>query len=178
MELTAYILSGLSLALMISASLIKGNHIKIILLFVFFGNFLAATSYFISDGINGAAACYLGSLQTIINYFFDCKNKKIPNWLNICYIVAIIAVNLIVAGGFSWLGLLVIVASLTFILCIGQENGRMYRFWTIVNMLLWCLYDILAKSYAPLMQHIALLAFTVIGMIIHDLKKNKSVNKV
>ncbi len=171
MEFMTYILSGLSLALMISASLMKGKSIKLILLLVFGGNFLAATSYLFSSGINGAAACYLGAAQTIINYFFDSKNKKIPIWLNVCYAIAIIAVNILVAGGFSWLGLLVIIASLTFIMCIGQDNGKMYRFWTIINMLLWCTYDIFVKSHAQLLQHVALLLFTVAGMVIHDLKK-------
>ena len=175
MELTAYVLSTLSLISMISASLVKGERIKTILLLVFCGNFLAATSYlFTGSGINGAAACYLGALQTIINYFFDSRGKKLPLWLNIVYVIAIIALNIIVAKGVTALGVLVIIASLTFVLCIGQENGKMYRFWTIVNMLLWCTYDIFAKTYAPLMQHVALLAFTVAGMIIHDVKKSKT----
>ena len=171
----SYILSGLSLVSMISASLVKGERIKTILILVFCGNFFAATSYlFTGSGINGAAACYLGALQTLINYFFDSKGKKIPIWLTVIYCVAIIVLNIVVAKGITGLGVLVIVASLTFVLCIGQENGKMYRFWTIVNMLLWCTHDIIATTYAPLMQHTALLIFTVTGMIIHDRKNLKS----
>jgi len=157
---------------MISASLTKGQNMKLILFFVFCGNVLVATSYLIDgSGINGAAACYLGGVQSIINYFFQSKNKPLPKWLIAIYALAIIVLNIAVSG-LSPLGVLVIIASLTFIMCIGQTNGTKYRFWTIVNMVLWCTYDILSKSYSALITHIALLSFTIIGMIVHD-RKNK-----
>ncbi|MBO4940970.1 MAG: YgjV family protein [Clostridia bacterium] len=175
MQTLSYILSILGLISMVTASLIKGKDMKKILFFVFCGNFLVATSYLIGgNGINGAAACYIGSLQTIINYFFDSKNKPLPTWLIVIYAIAIIALNIAVAGGITWLGLLVIVASLTFILCIGQKNGAKYRFWTIVNMVLWCTYDILSKSFGALITHAVLLLFTVIGMFVNDIKFSKT----
>lgn len=173
MGFISYVLSLLGLFSMIAASLIKGQNMKKILFFVFCGNFLVATSYLIGEsGINGAAACYLGAVQSIINYFFQSKGRPLPKWLIATYAVAIIALNIAVSG-LSPLGILVIVASLTFIMCIGQTNGSKYRFWTIVNMILWCTYDILSKSYSALITHVALFAFTVIGMIIHDRKKNQ-----
>ncbi len=171
MNLVSYVLSLLGLFSMIAASLVKGQNMKKILFFVFCGNFLVATSYLIGEsGINGAAACYLGSVQSIINYFFQSRGKPLPKWLITIYAVAIIALNIAVSG-LSPLGILVIIASLTFIMCIGQTNGSKYRFWTIVNMILWCTYDVLSKSYSALITHVALFAFTVIGMIIHDRKK-------
>lgn len=174
MQILAYVLSFLGLASMIAASLIKGKRMKLILFFVFCGNALVATSYLVGgSGINGAAACYLGAVQTLINYFFDSKGKALPKWLIAIYAVSIIVLNIWVARGISALGILVIVASLTFILCIGQKNGAKYRFWTIVNMLLWCTYDILSRSYSVLASHIPQLLFTVAGMIIHDRKKSQ-----
>lgn len=175
MQILSYILSVLGLVSMVLASMIKGQNMKKILFFVFCGNFLVATSYLIGgSGINGAAACYLGSVQSIINYFFDSKNKPLPAWLIALYAVAIIAVNIWVAGGITPLGILVIVASLTFILCIGQKNGAKYRFWTIVNMILWCTYDILSKSFGAIITHAVLLLFTVVGMLVNDTKVLKS----
>ncbi len=171
MQILAFILSILGLLSMIAASLIKGERMKLILFFVFCGNMLVATSYLLDGkGLNGAAACYLGGLQSLINYFFDSKGKDLPKWLIAVYAIAIVALNIWVAKGVTMLGLLVIVASLTFILCIGQTNGAKYRFWTIVNMVLWCTYDIIAPAYPSLVTHLSLLLFTVIGMIIHDRK--------
>ncbi len=176
LKILSFVCSILGLASMITASLVKGKSMKTILFFVFCGNVLVAVSYLLGgQGINGAASCFVGGAQAIINYFFDSKNKPLPKWLVAVYAVAFIAVNIIVSGGISPLGILAIVASLTFIMCIGQKSGARYRFWTIVNNVLWCLYDVVSKSYGALTSHIPLLLFTVAGMIIHDRKsKNTS----
>lgn len=172
MQILSYVFSALGLISMICASLIKGEKMKTVLFLVFCGNVLVATSYLLGgSGINGAAACYLGGVMTLINYIFDSKNKPIPQWLVAIYAAAIIVLNIIVAGGITALGVLVIVASLTFILCIGQKSGAKYRFWTIVNMILWCIYDILSMSYSALVTHLPQLSFAIIGTFIHDRKK-------
>ena len=174
MTVLSYILSLSGLVSMIMASLVKGDKMKTTLFLVFCGSVLVGTSYlFDGSGINGAAALYLGALQTLINYFYESKQKPIPKWLISCYAIAIVTLNIAVAGKVTALGILVIVASLTFIFCIGQKNGAGYRFWTIINMLLWCLYDILAGVYSALLTHGALLVFTVGGMIMHDINKDK-----
>lgn len=166
MQILSYILSLLGLASMIIASLIKGKNMKTILLFVFLGSMFVATSYVLTDSINGAVSCYIGAAQSIINYFFDVKKKPLPKWLIVIYAVAFVVLNLMT--GFSWLCVLAIVASLTFILCIGQKVGSKYRFWTLVNMGLWCLYDVLSGSFGVLFTHGTQLVFALIGAIIHD----------
>ena len=171
MQILSFVLSFLGLLSMITASLIKGENMKRILFFVFCGNVLFATSYLVGgSGFNGAASCYLGGVQAIINYFFDSKGKAFPKWLVAVYALSFVIINIAV-GGFKPLVLLAIVACLTFVMCIGQKNGAKYRFWTIVNNSLWCLYDIISMSYGALVSHILLLAFTVTGMIMHDRKK-------
>ncbi len=177
MEIVSYILSIIGLVLMITASLIKGKNMKTILVLVSLSNLIVGTSYLCGgSGINGAAALYLGCVQTLINFTFEYRNKPIPKWLIAIYAAAIIAVNLAVSE-FSPLVLLVIVASLTFLLCIGQKNGAKYRFWTIVNISLWCLYDVLSASYGALITHGSLLTFTAVGMLIHDRKAEGQKNK-
>ena len=170
----SYIFSLAGLISMITASLIKGKRMKTILFLVFLGNVLVATSYLLGgSGINGAATCYLGGIITLINFFFESKNNPVPKWLIAIYAIAIIALNVAVAGGISALGILVIIASLTFLLCIGQKNGAKYRFWTLVNMTLWCTYDVLSASYSVLVSHVLQLVFVVVGMLLHDRKENK-----
>lgn len=164
----AYILSLLGLVCMVTASLVKGNRMTAILIFVCLGNALVATAYVLDGAVNGAISCYIGAAQTLINSLFERRGKTLPIWLIVLYAAAFIGCNL--AAGFSPLGLLAIVASLTFILCIGQKSGARYRFWTVVNMLLWCTYDVLSASYGALITHTVLLTFTVVGMIVHDRK--------
>lgn len=172
MNVIPYVFSILGLSCMITSSLLKGEKMKSILFLVFCGNFLVATSYLLDGkGINGAATCYLGGVQSIINYFYAAKDKALPKWLIAIYAISYTGVNIWVAGGVTALGVLIIVASLTFIMCIGQTNGAKYRFWTIINMVLWCIYDIAAPANPSLINHVALLLFSVVGMIIYDRKQ-------
>ncbi len=174
MKLAPYISMALSiggLVSMILASTVKTRSMRLILTFVFFGNFLVATSYLIDGNNNGAACCYIGAAQALINYFFDKNNKPIPKWLVVIYAAVIVGINLAVLT--EILDLLAIIASLTFILCIGQSDGAKYRFWTSVNMVLWITYDIIKGSYAALFTHVSLLLFTVLGKLIHDRKSDK-----
>jgi len=167
----SYILSLLGLVSMIVSSLIKGRNMKKILFFVFFGNALVATSYLVGGNNSGAVSCFIGAAQAIINSFYDARGRDLPVWLIVVYAVAFIAANLLVFS--APIDVLAIIASLTFIMCVGQKSGAKYRFWTIINMCLWCLYDILKGSYGPLITHVTLLLFTVAGMIIHDRKKKQ-----
>lgn len=171
MQILSFVLSVLGLISMIISYLIKGKNMKKILFFVFCGNALVAASYFAGgSGLNGAASCCVGAIQSIINYFFESKNKPIPKWLVVVYGLSFIVVNLAVSG-FSALGILAIVAALAFVMCIGQKSGKKYRFWTIINMTLWCIYDVLSKSYSVLVTHIPQLIFVFVGVFIHDRKK-------
>lgn len=167
------VLGVLGTVSMISASLIKGRNMKTILFLVFCGNVLAATSYLLGEsGINGAASCYLGGVQAIINYFFDSKGKRLPKWLVAVYGLSFVFVNLIVGDYKDPLVYVAIAATLTFVMCIGQSNGAEYRFWTLFNNALWLVYDILSESWEVLATvHIPLLIFTVAGMIFYDRKK-------
>ena len=169
----SYVFTALGTACILSASLIKGRNMKLILFLVFVANASVATGYLLGDnGINGAVSCYIGAAQTIINYFFECKDKPIPKWLVAIYALAFISINLYFGTNPGHTAL-VIIASLTFIMSIGQKSGAKYRFWTIVNMVLWCTYDVLSHSYSVLITHIPQLTFTVIGMLIHDIKKKE-----
>lgn len=172
MQILSYVLSITGLVSMIIASLLKGKDMRKILIFVFLGNALVATSYLISNNPNGAASCYIGAVQTIINYFFESKNKKLPVWLISVYALAFIVINLMVFT--QIVDALAIIASLTFIMCIGQKSGKKYRIWTLINMVLWSLYDILKGSYAPLIVHAIQLISNTAGIIIHDLKRKKA----
>lgn len=173
MDVLIPVLGTLGTISMITASLIKGQKMKMILFFVFCGNILAATSYLLGEGgINGAASCYLGGVQAIINYFFDSKGKTLPKWLVGLYALSFVCVNLAVGGFKDPLVYVAIAATLTFVMCIGQTNGAKYRFWTLFNNFLWLLYDVLSKSWEVLITvHIPLIIFTVAGMIAYDRKK-------
>lgn len=172
MEILSLILSILGMLSMIAANLTKGEKMKQILFFVFCGNFLVATSYLVGGkGFNGAASCYLGSIQAVINYLFSSKGKELPKWLLGVYALAFIGVNIAV-GGVKPLTFLAIASCMIFIVCISQKNGSSYRFWTILNNALWCVYAVLSGSYSALATHIPIMMFSVVGKLIHDRKNS------
>ena len=172
MPVLSYVLSLLGLAAMIAASLTRGEKMKLILLLVFFGNVLVATSYLADgSGISGAVTCYLGAVQVLINYFFQSKGRDIPKWLLAIYAVSFVALNIWAARGISPEVALVSVASLSFIMGIVQKTGAKYRFWTVINVLLWITYDVWTGAYGALITHVTIFVFTVVGMILHDRKK-------
>jgi hypothetical protein len=171
MEILAFILSLLGLAGVAGASLIKGNRMKLPLLLLFCGNVLFALSYTLSgSGINGAASGYLGSLFTLVNYFFTSRGQKFPRWLPYLYEVLFIAVN-VIFGTDLLLTAVAIAATVTFVIGIVQPNGAKYRFWTAINLVLWVIFDLLALSYGTLVSHIILLLSTLLGIFLHDRKK-------
>ncbi|MBR5442465.1 MAG: hypothetical protein IKV44_05890, partial [Clostridia bacterium] len=93
MSALPFVFSTLGLVSMIAASLVKGKSMKVILALVFCGNLFFAISYLIGgQGINGAASCFVGAAQSIINYFFDSKNKPLPKWLVAIYGLSFIGV--------------------------------------------------------------------------------------
>ena len=167
----AYIFSIIGTVCACAPSLIKGKNMKFILLLVFLANTFIALSYVLTGAFNGALSCGVGAVQTIINYFFDRKNKPIPTWLVVVYALAFTAVNLLAFTRIT--DILALVACLTFVMSIGQKNGKKFRLWTVANSGLWALYDVSTLSFGPLFTHLLQLGIAVFGIIIHDRKKSE-----
>ena len=174
MQQLSLIANLLGLALVIMASLSKGSKIKTILILVILGNFSIAMGYILGGtGINGAVSCLLGCTQALINYFFESKGKPVPKFLIGIYALSFIVINILV-GGLNFYTFLAILACLAFIASILQKNGRNYRLCAIANTLIWIIYDILTHSYTAIVTHGTLLVVSVVGLLVHDLKKKES----
>ena len=165
----AYVFSTAGTVCACAPSLLKGKNMKLILLLVFLANTFIALSYVLTGAFSGAVSCGVGALQTIINYFYERKNKPIPVWLIGVYARAFTVVNLLAFSRIT--DILALLACLTFVMCIGQKNGRKYRIWTVANSGLWALYDLTSLSFGPLFTHLLQLAIALFGMVIHDRKK-------
>lgn len=167
----AIILSVLGTVSICIPPLLKGKNMKWILLLVFSANALTGVSYALTMAFNGAASCCVGAAQTIINYFFDRKNKPIPIWLIAIYAVAFLVVNLFV---FSKLAdILALLAALAGVLAVCQKNGKRFRQCMFMNATLWIIYDAITFSFGPLCTHALQLGTNLFGIIMHDRKKNE-----
>ena len=174
METLAFILNLLGLLSIIAAAYVRGNRIKTILFLCFLGNLLVAIGYLLGGtGINGAASCFLGAAQTLINLFLQFKSKAVPKWLTSIYLLSFIAVN-IWAGGLNLYSVLAILSCTSFIIAILQTNSTRYRLFSLLNATLWGIYDILTTSYNGLITHVALFTLTLASIILLDvLHKDK-----
>ena len=170
MEILAFALSTLGTVCICIPPLLKGKNMKLILLLVFLANALVATSYFLTGAFNGAASCAVGALQTIINYFFERKEKPIPKWLIGIYALSFTAANLLVFSKIA--DIIALLAALMFVMGISVKDGKRFRLWTLINTVLWVLYDFVTLSFGPLSTHAIQLATILIGMVMHDRKKD------
>lgn len=174
MDIITSVLNFSGLACMITSSLLKGEKMKLILLFVCLGNATVSVGYFLTGAYAGGIACGIGAVTSLINALIQSKGKSIPKWLVITYAFcyAIPQLYVFLQDTSVWQTLIALVASVSFTLCIGAENGKFYRIFTIVNMVFWCTYDALLPAYSTLFfTHLPLLIFTLAGMLLHDRKK-------
>ena len=169
METLAFILSTIGSVCVCIPPIIKGKNMKLILLFVFFSNAFVAASYALTGAFNGAATCGFGALITIINHFFERKEKPIPKWLVAIYAICFTVINLIVFKKIT--DIIILVAALIFIAGICVKNGKKYRWWALINTLLWIIYDFITLSFGPLTTHFIQLSTILLGMLLHDRKK-------
>lgn len=173
MMILAYVLNLLGLLALILASLIKGEKIKKTLFLVTCGNLLVAVGYLCGGkGFNGAVTSFLAGGQALINYFFDAQNKPLPKWLIGLYALSFVGVNIWLSG-VNFLSILAILAAMTCVMGLIQKNGAGYRFWTLLNCILWSFYDIFSKAYNGLIVHATMLIITLAGMILNDRKQTK-----
>ena len=56
-------------------------------------NLASAFNFLFLNSISGSLVCFFAVLETFINYLFDSKNKKVPVYIVIIYIVVNIILN-------------------------------------------------------------------------------------
>ena len=171
METLAFILSVTGFLTAIMPNLLKGKNMKLILFFLVCANLSYALSYLAAGkGINGSAANFLGTVIAAVNFIFESKGNPIPKWLVGIYFAVAIVLQLLVAP-ISYETAIILAAVMAFLMCVLQPNGKLYRVWAMLNILLWVLYDIVTKSYSQLLVHSLSVITIVVGMILHDRKK-------
>jgi len=163
--------SVLGLAAFIVSFLLKGKEMRAILVINSIGNLLMVLSYLCVLNANGALSSVIGMVVAIVNYFFAAKKKKIPMWLLAIYAAGFISCNLMVWT--SWVDLFAVAAGLAAVFMISAKTGKGYRIWSIVNDGLWTIFDVLRGSYGPLVTHGVLSGFSLLGIVLYDLKRKK-----
>lgn len=134
-------------------------------------NLASALNFLFLNSISGSLVCFFAVFETILNYLFDSKNKKVPIYVIAFYVV----VNLVL--GFSTynslLDLIPIVCALIYCATICTKKESIIRKEMFINQTLWLIYDIVVKAYMFSISNILTLISIVISMIRYDYKKKK-----
>lgn len=83
----------------------------------------------------------VAGVQTFINYFFDKKEKKIPNWLVIIYLViSVLLASLTVSSGID---VIPIICAISYIMLITVQKEATIRKFSLMNAGFWFIYDMI-----------------------------------
>lgn len=149
-------------------------------------NALVAISYFLlgPSKMAGGAACAVGTIQTLVNYFYFRRNKTPHKFITVifffCY-VASSALTIHLAGTLNFPNdLLPLLGSLVFLFAVSTPNPTVTRILSFVNMLIWLTFDCLVTpiAVANLVTHICITISVIVGLFRYDiLIKGEIVNE-
>lgn len=143
---------------------------KNIIFMLLLANLFAVFNFVFLNGYSGAIICGFAIIQTIINNFYEKKGKKLPFLLLMIFIIISIILGIFTFKGI--IDILPIVCSILYSLIIVQSKERIIRILSLINIVLWLIYDLFFMAYVAAISDILVVASTLIGMYRFDFKKN------
>lgn len=153
---------------MVAVQFKQKKHILIAFIFV---NIFAGLGYILLGAYTGLLTCGIAVIQTIIQYIFDKKQKEVPKYFSIIYLV-----SSIIGGFFTYKTFIDILPLLSFVmytLSILPKKESTVRKFTLLKLLLWIPYDAFNFAFASMIGRIITVISTIVGMIRLDIKKEK-----
>ena len=149
------------------------NKKQIIFMFILV-NLFSAINFLLLESYSGALICGFAIIQILINKIFENKGVKVPK-----DIIGIYILISIVLGGITYtscIDVLPIICSILYTLTILQEKESNIRKISLLNILLWIIYDIIIKAYTASVSDILMTISTLIGIYRFDFRKDKIKN--
>ncbi len=149
-------------------SMQMNNKKQIIFMFVL-ANLFSAINFVLLHSYSGAIICIFAIVQTFINKAFENKNKQVPITIIGIYIIISIILGAITFKGY--IDIVPIVCSILYTLTIIQDKEKNIRKISLINIILWILYDIVCQAYTAAISDSIMTISTIIGMYRFDYKK-------
>ena len=146
------------------------NKKQIILMFIL-ANLFSAINFVLLQSYSGAIICIFAIVQTFINKIFENKNKQVPRIVVGIYVIISIILGAITFKGY--IDIVPIICSILYTLTIIQDKEKNIRRISLVNIILWILYDIVCHAYTAAISDSLMTISTIIGMYRFDYKKIK-----
>ena len=146
------------------------NKKQIILMFIL-ANLFSAINFLLLESYSGTLICGFAIIQTLINKIFENKEVKVPKVIIGIYILISIALGRITYT--NYIDILPIICSILYTLTILQEKESNIRKISLLNILLWIVYDITIKAYTASVSDALMTISTLIGIYRFDFRKEK-----
>ena len=132
-------------------------------------NLASALNFLFLNSISGSLVCFFAVIETFINYLYDSKNKRVPLYIILFYVV----VNLIlgISSYNSLLDIIPIVCALLFCATVCTKNESNIRKLMFGNQSFWLVYDIIVKAYMFSISNVLTLISIIIAFYRCDYKK-------
>lgn len=148
------------------------NKKQIIFMFIL-ANLFSAINFILLQSYSGAIICSFAIIQTFINKFFEKKENNVPKAIILLYIIISIILGTITFN--SFIDILPIICSILYTITIIQDQEKNIRIISLINILLWIIYDIVSQAYTAAISDSLMTISTLVGMYRLDYKKDKSV---
>ena len=110
-------------------------------------------------------------IQTLINYIYAVKNKKIT-WELITFYIALSIIASIITFK-SWIDIIPLISAILHTITIIQIKENRIRLINLSSLLLWIPYYIVLNAYANLFTNLCIVVSNVVSIIRYDVKKRK-----
>ena len=125
--------------------------------------------YIFLNAISGAIISFTQSIESVINNNIESKNKKIPLWLVIFYLLIVAII-----GKYSYksvIDFLPIIGGIIYVILITLKKEKNIRFASLIMSIVWLIYGLLYKSIFGVISNIILIVSTIIGIYRYDIKR-------
>ena len=170
MFITAQIFGVLVIIANVLAMQMK-NKKQIIFMFIL-ANLFSAINFGLLQSYSGMIICIFAIVQTVINKPFENKNKQVPKIIIVIYIIISIILGSITFKGY--IDIVPIICSILYTLTIIQNKEKNIRRISLINIILWILYDIVCQAYTAAISDSIMTVSTIIGMYRFDCKKENN----
>lgn len=147
-----------------------------ILAFFATSTLMASVAFIFLEAYSGSVSLFMMSIFAVISYLFDKKNRSVPNWLMILFIIATVSLGALTVQAIT--DVIPIVASVCYVVAVTRKQEKYIRLFTAINLVLWVSFDAITSAYAAVLTDGAFAISTIIAIVRYDvlpkLKKRQS----
>ena len=145
---------------------------QIIFMFILANSF-SSINFILLQSYSGSIICFFTIIQTFINKSFENKKQQVPKILILIYIIVSIILGVITFNHI--IDVLPIICSILYTITIIQDKEKNIRIISLVNIILWIIYDLVCQAYTAAISDLLMTISTIIGMYRFDYEKNKKI---